>query len=85
MALRARHANFERELPSRDVRHVADWVVHSGDNNGGAGHPAGTPKTFYEDVVRTAFSKTYGIVYVLPEIRSVREVFKSYDAGDQAP
>jgi hypothetical protein len=43
------------------------------------------PKRFYEDVVRRAFDKTYGIVYVLPEIRSVREVFMSYDPGEKAP
>ena len=205
VALRARHANFEREIPSRDARHIADWVVHAGDNNGGAGHPSGTrslpfaildkkeakvfvfdaegqllgasaallgqapgddaipgigdrplsrirpeekttpagrfiaslgestrgedvlwvdyagavsmhrvitgnlkerrahrlatatpldnritygciniPKKFYEDVVRRVFAATYGIVYVLPEIRPLREVFKSYDAGENA-
>jgi hypothetical protein len=27
-----RHASFEREHPSSDARHIADWVVHSGDN-----------------------------------------------------
>lgn len=27
-----RRANFERELASREARHVADWVVNSGDN-----------------------------------------------------
>lgn len=26
-------ANFEQEHASREARHVADWVVHSGDNN----------------------------------------------------
>lgn len=39
------------------------------------------PKRFYEDVVRPAFAKTYGIVYVLPEIRAAREVFNSYEPG----
>jgi hypothetical protein len=29
-----KRANFEREDKSRDARHVADWVVDSGDNRG---------------------------------------------------
>ena len=29
-----KRAVFGREVPSRDVRHIADWVVDSGDNNG---------------------------------------------------
>ena len=29
---RAKRANFERERASQDARHVADWVVDSGDN-----------------------------------------------------
>jgi hypothetical protein len=29
-----KRANFERESKSRDARHVADWVVDSGDNHG---------------------------------------------------
>lgn len=33
-ALQSGRANFERERPSPDARHVADWVVHSGDNQG---------------------------------------------------
>jgi hypothetical protein len=33
---------------------------------------------FFENVVRPAFTKTNGIVYVLPETRSAREVFTSY-------
>ena len=38
------------------------------------------PVAFYETVVRPAFTGTEGIVYVLPEVRSMREVFSSYDA-----
>jgi len=38
------------------------------------------PVVFYETVVRPAFTGTEGIVYVLPEVRSMREVFSSYDA-----
>lgn len=35
------------------------------------------PAKFYENVVRPAFTGTTGIVYVLPETRSAREVFAS--------
>ena len=42
------------------------------------------PKKFYENVVRPAFTRTYGIVYVLPEIRPVREIFGSYEVGEHA-
>lgn len=34
-AIAFRHANFEHERPSRETRHVADWVVDSGDNHEG--------------------------------------------------
>ena len=37
------------------------------------------PAAFYESVVRPAFTGTHGIVYVLPETRSAREVFAAYD------
>jgi hypothetical protein len=37
------------------------------------------PARFYERVVSPAFSGTEGIVYILPETRSAREVFGSYD------
>jgi hypothetical protein len=36
------------------------------------------PKTFFENVVRPAFTGTNGIVYLLPEIRSMRDVFPTY-------
>ena len=39
------------------------------------------PAKFFDKVVLPAFRKTKGIVYVLPEIRSNHEVFKSYDVG----
>lgn len=41
------------------------------------------PVSFYERVVSPAFARTSGIVYVLPETRSAREVFGSYDVEDQ--
>ena len=37
---------------------------------------------FYEQVVNPTFTGTEGIVYVLPETRSAREVFGSYDVQD---
>ena len=36
------------------------------------------PANFYNDVVSPAFTGTYGIVYVLPETRSVSKIFESY-------
>ena len=43
------------------------------------------PAAFYDSVVRAAFSGTKAIVYVLPEARTAREVFGSYDVGPLAP
>jgi len=40
------------------------------------------PVKFYDDVVSPAFTGTDGIVYILPETRSAREVFGSYDVLD---
>ena len=42
------------------------------------------PLKFFENVVRPAFTGTNGIVYVLPETRSAREVFSSYDVDEHA-
>jgi hypothetical protein len=42
------------------------------------------PKRFYENVVSPAFTGTDGIVYVLPETRSTREVFGSYDVEERS-
>ena len=39
------------------------------------------PAKFFENVVRPTFEGTNGIVYVLPEIKSAREVFGSYDVN----
>ena len=40
------------------------------------------PVKFYEQVVSPSFTGTNGIVYILPETRSAREVFGSYDVMD---
>ena len=40
------------------------------------------PVKFYENVVSPSFTGTNGIVYILPETRSAREVFGSYDVQD---
>lgn len=37
------------------------------------------PVKFFEDAVRPAFQETKGIIYVLPENRTARELFSSYD------
>ena len=42
------------------------------------------PAKFFENVVSPAFTGTNGIVYVLPETRSNREVFASYDVEEHA-
>ncbi len=36
------------------------------------------PAAFYDTVVRPAFTGTNGIVYILPEVRSIRDVFPAY-------
>ena len=41
------------------------------------------PVGFYEKVVSPIFTGTNGIVYVLPETRSAKEVFGSYDVQDR--
>ena len=43
------------------------------------------PVMFYETLVRPAFAAGKGIVYVLPEVRTVREVFGSYDVERTKP
>lgn len=43
------------------------------------------PAKFFDEVVRPAFTGTDGIVYVLPETRSARSVFASYNVGEHAP
>ena len=42
------------------------------------------PVNFYDKVVSPAFTGTNGIVYILPETRSAREVFASYDVQEGA-
>jgi hypothetical protein len=36
------------------------------------------PMKFFDDVVEPTFTGTYGVVYVLPETRSINETFRSY-------
>jgi hypothetical protein len=36
------------------------------------------PANFFNDVVRPAFIGTYGIVYVLPDTKSISEIFEAY-------
>jgi hypothetical protein len=37
------------------------------------------PVAFYEQILQPSFDKRYGVVYVLPEVKSLQEVFNSYD------
>ncbi|MGH6638081.1 MAG: hypothetical protein ACREBY_05675 [Polaromonas sp.] len=42
------------------------------------------PVQFFEEVVQPAFKARYGVVYVLPEVKSVGEVFtSSYDVAEK--
>jgi hypothetical protein len=40
------------------------------------------PVKFFEDAVRPAFKESRGIVYVLPETKTAREIFASYDVDE---
>jgi hypothetical protein len=43
------------------------------------------PRKFFEHVVQTAFNGTKGVVYVLPEIKSMRDAFPAYyDVDDHS-
>jgi hypothetical protein len=42
------------------------------------------PAKFYDTVVHPTFTGTNGIVYILPEVRSLSEVFPRYRAGEPA-
>jgi hypothetical protein len=36
------------------------------------------PAKFFDNVVKPAFTKAHGVVYVLPDTRSISEIFRSY-------
>jgi hypothetical protein len=40
------------------------------------------PVTFYEDVAKPALTKYGAVVYVLPDVKSVQQVFGAYDVTD---
>lgn len=42
------------------------------------------PVKFFENIVRPAFAGTRGIVYVLPETKTARQVFASYEVDEPA-
>ncbi len=42
------------------------------------------PPEFFKNVVIPAFKRTNGIVYVLPEIKTLQKVFASYDVDEHA-
>ena len=43
------------------------------------------PMDFFRNVVRPTFQQSYGIVYVLPETRSPKQEFDSYDVREPEP
>jgi hypothetical protein len=43
------------------------------------------PAAFYDKFVSPAFTGTSGVVYILPETRSIREVFGSYEVAGHRP
>jgi hypothetical protein len=43
------------------------------------------PKNFYENIVAPTFFGTDGIVYILPELGSARELFGTYVVGEPEP
>jgi hypothetical protein len=42
------------------------------------------PVTFYEDVAKPAVTKYGAVIYVLPEVKTVQQVFGAYDVTDPA-
>lgn len=40
------------------------------------------PAAFYDTVVKPAFQHSDGVVYILPEVRSIEAVFAAYDVDD---
>ena len=61
----------ERRLERLATPTVADNRISFGCIN--------VPIKFYNEVVNPSFTASKGIVYVLPEVKAVREVFASYD------
>ena len=61
----------ERRAQRLESATVADKRISYGCIN--------VPVKFYNNVVSPAFTGTNGVVYILPETRSAREVFGSYD------
>ncbi|MDB5963955.1 MAG: hypothetical protein JWQ72_455 [Polaromonas sp.] len=66
----------ERRLQRLDSPTPSDHRISFGCIN--------VPVKFYEGVVGPAFTGTSGIVYVLPEIRSLHDVFSSYNVDERA-
>jgi len=60
----------ERRLERLASRNPLDHRISYGCIN--------VPANFFNDVVRPTFIGTYGIVYVLPETRSISKIFESY-------
>ena len=56
-------------------RRLERLATASADDNRISYGCVNVPEAFYEDIVQTAFEGTMGVVYILPESRSLAEVF----------
>ena len=67
------HEKTERRLERLASPTTADNRISYGCIN--------LPVEFYEGVLQPAFNQRYGVIYVLPEVKAAREVFKAAYAG----
>ena len=67
------HEKTERRLERLATPTTADNRISYGCIN--------LPVEFYEGVLQPAFNQRYGVIYVLPEVKAAREVFKAAYAG----
>jgi hypothetical protein len=56
------------ESPSADERRISYGCIN-------------LPVAFYEEHIRPAFARPGGVVYVMPESRTIRQVFGAYDVS----
>lgn len=63
----------ERRLERLESESIADNRISWGCIN--------VPVTFYENTVRPVFATRRALVYVLPDVKPVQQVFGSYDVG----
>jgi len=76
------HPVVTANLKERRLERLATSTTHDKRISYGC---INVPAKFFQNVVRPAFTGTNGIVYVLPETRTAREVFTSYDVEERTP